>query len=239
MIKPKIMILGTFHMSNNKDLFNSNVEDLASDKRQNEILELVNKVKKFNPTKIAVEYEYKNNKKLNENYNNYINNEVQLKINETHQIAFRLAKSLEHKKIYSIDWMEKGASTCSIGEIYEHAKSNEPEFLNLFNVEHSKFNKDITVSEIYRLINEKEVVRKTHESYVNMARIGLDKEYLGMGWLTWWYQRNLILFAHLAQLIEYSSERIFLLIGSGHIGILTNFLEESGSFEVVPVIDYL
>jgi len=72
-----------------------------------------------------------------------------------------------------------------------------------------------------------------------MARIGINDGYKGMGWLIWWYQRNLIILAHLSQMIEDSNDRIFLLIGAGHVGILTNFLNESGLFEVVDPLDYL
>lgn len=239
MSKPKIMILGTFHMASSGDLLNSKVDELTSDKRQKEIIELVDKIKRFNPTKVAVEYEYKNADKLNTNYISYVNGETQLKMWETHQIAFRLAKSLEHEKIYPVDWMEKGAAIFPISEVYEYTKKEQPQFLTLFGNGDSEFGKDDTISDIFRIYNDKEYIRKTHESYVNMARIGLDDEYKGMGWLIWWYQRNLIIFARLAQLIEDSNERMFLLIGSGHVGILSNFLEESGLFEVVDAIDYL
>lgn len=239
MSKPKIMILGTFHMSSSSDLINTKVDNLTSDKRQGEIIELVNKIKKFDPTKVAVEYEYKYEEELNADYTKYINGEMQLKMWETHQIAFRLAKSLEHKKIYPIDWMERGAAIYPISEVYEYTKKNQPQLLDLFSDSNFKFGENDIVSDIYRSYNDRDYIRKTHESYVNMARIGLDNEYVGMGWLIWWYQRNLIIFAHLAQLIENSNDRIFLLIGSGHIGILSNFLNESGLFEVVDAIDYL
>lgn len=236
---PKIMILGTFHMAGSQDLVSSKVDDLTSDKRQREIIELVNSIKKFNPTKVAVEYEYKNADKLNSKYESYVNGEIQLKIHEIHQIGFRLAEYLGHKRIYPVDWMEQGAAINSIGEVYEYTKKDQPQFLPLFESEDFKLEKDATVSDAYRFYNEKENIKKTHKSYVNMARIGLDNEYKGMGWLIWWYQRNLIIFARLAQLVEDSNERIFLLIGSGHIGILSNFLKESELFEVVDVTDYL
>lgn len=239
MDKPEIMILGTFHMASYKNLYNFNVDNLMSDKRQKEIIELVDKIKNFKPTKVAVEHEYKNEDELNANYINYVNGETNLEMRESHQIAFRLAKDLEHKKIYAIDWMEKGAGTCSIGEVYEYTKREQPQFLTLFDDLNFSPKGYYTISDIYSFFNEKEYVRRTHESYINMARIGINNGYIGMGWLTWWYQRNLIIFAHLTQLIEDSNERIFLLIGAGHVGILSNFLNESGLFEVVDATEYL
>jgi hypothetical protein len=59
-----------------------------------------------------------------------------------------------------------------------------------------------------------------------------------MGWLVWWYQRNLIIFANLAELVE-PNDKIMLLIGSSHVGILNGLLNDSGLFEVVSAADYL
>ena len=162
----------------------------------------------------------------------------------SHQIAFRLAKSLGHKRIYAVDWMEKGAGTCLIVEVYEYTMKEQPQFLNFFDDLSFIPEGNYTISDIHRFFNEKEYITKTHitkthKSYINMARIGINDGYKGMGWLIWWYQRNLIILAHLSQMIEDSNDRIFLLIGAGHVGILTNFLNESGLFEVVDPLDYL
>lgn len=239
MDKPKIMILGTFHMASYKNLYNFNLDDLMSEKRQSEIIDLVDKIKNLKPTKIAVEREYKYEEELNAKYIRYVNGETDLEMHESQQIAFRLAKSLGHKKIYAVDWMEKGAGSCSIGEVYEYTKKEQPQFLKLFDDLSFNLKGNCTISDIYRFFNEKAYIDKLHKAYINMARIGIYDRYKGMGWLTWWYQRNLIIFAHLSQLIDKPNDRIFLLIGAGHVGILSNFLNESGLFEVVDPLDYL
>lgn len=40
--KPKLLVLGAFHMSSALDRHNSNISDVFSDKRQAEIKELIN-----------------------------------------------------------------------------------------------------------------------------------------------------------------------------------------------------
>lgn len=183
MDKPKIMILGTFHMGSYKSLYNTDFDDLMSDKRQKEIMELVDKIKKFKPTKIAVEREYKYEDELNEKYIRYVNGETDLEMHESQQIAFRLAKSLGHKRIYAVDWMEKGASACTMGEVYEYMKKEEPQFLNLFDGLNFTPDENCAISDVYRLFNEKEFITKTHKAYVNLARVGINDGYKGMGWL--------------------------------------------------------
>src|SRR5262249_48216969 len=51
-----VMVLGTFHMNNpNRDLVNPTIKDVLGPRRQREIQELVGRLEKFRPTKIALE----------------------------------------------------------------------------------------------------------------------------------------------------------------------------------------
>ena len=75
--------------------------------------------------------------------------------------------------------------------------------------------------------------------YVNIARIGGLNQYVGMDWLSWWYKRNLIMFANLTRLIDTEEERILFIVGASHTSIVTKFLEESEICEVVPPLSYL
>src|SRR5687767_2400671 len=55
-----IMILGMYHMSNpGLDAVNLDADDVLQPKRQREIQELVDRLAKFRPTKIAVEAPYR------------------------------------------------------------------------------------------------------------------------------------------------------------------------------------
>jgi hypothetical protein len=55
----KIMILGTYHMDNPRlDAKNLDADDVLLPKRQHEITDLIEKLTRFNPTKIAVEAPY-------------------------------------------------------------------------------------------------------------------------------------------------------------------------------------
>ncbi|EQB86099.1 hypothetical protein J2Z44_002638 [Clostridium punense] len=239
--KPQIMILGTFHMAGSSDVFQFDIDNIKSEKRQKELREVIDKIKKFNPTKVAVERQSKFNDNLNVEFERYIRDENINGVNEIKQIAFPVARELGHSKIYGIDWMERGAATCPAGEVYEYAKEKEPKLFNSINQEDNRITtgRDMTILEIYRSLNHEERLKEVHEKYINMARIGIDDNYKGMGWLTWWYQRNLIIFANLSKLIESDVEKIFLLIGSSHVGILSNFIKESQLFELIDIFDYL
>jgi hypothetical protein len=54
--RAEILILGTYHMANpGHDILNMSADDVLSPKRQAEIGELLEALKRFKPTKIAME----------------------------------------------------------------------------------------------------------------------------------------------------------------------------------------
>ena len=56
----QIMLLGTCHMNNpGQDAINPKTDDVLGQGRQREIAELIDKLVRFNPTKIAVEAPYR------------------------------------------------------------------------------------------------------------------------------------------------------------------------------------
>src|SRR6266545_1871452 len=54
--KPEVLVVGVYHMSNpGRDVFNMKADDVLAPKRQREITELIEVLKKFQPTKVAIE----------------------------------------------------------------------------------------------------------------------------------------------------------------------------------------
>ena len=96
-----------------------------------------------------------------------------------------------------------------------------------------------TVSEVFLRLNSQVSAQNSLAYYMNYARIG-SEEYYGNGWLIWWHQRNLNIFTNTAALTEgKKEERILLLIGAAHKGILEQFFENSKAFDVVNTLSYL
>lgn len=81
-IKPKILLLGTFHMGPTPDMINIEVDDLLSAKRQQEILEVVELIKKFKPNKLALEIDTEKNHEVNQQYQKYRSGQLKLEVNE-------------------------------------------------------------------------------------------------------------------------------------------------------------
>jgi hypothetical protein len=104
--RPKVLLVGTFHFAHyDQDLYKTDPEkrvDISSPKRQQEILELVDYLSKFKPTKIFVE-DFNTNNALMNNFNAYTSGNYQLSVDEIDQIAFRLAKKFDLDTLYAVD----------------------------------------------------------------------------------------------------------------------------------------
>ncbi|XXM72327.1 DUF5694 domain-containing protein [Lysinibacillus sphaericus] len=240
--KPKVMVLGTFHMRYTPDIYRFDVDDLLNDERQQEIREVVEKIKRFKPTKMAFEVVKEKDEELNEEYRQFLNDEFTLDIDEVHQYGFRIASELEHEKVYAIDWM-KSVGNRGIGQVFEWAKREQPELYHYINEKYRSdkdfYLADKSLVELMKELNEESSVKKEHEMYMAVARIASEDDYVGIDWLRWWYQRNLIIYSNLANITQSASDRTVLIIGAAHIHLVSQFLRESGMFEVEPAITYL
>src|SRR4051794_3134617 len=74
--RPSILVLGTVHFGGSTaDLFSPSVPDILSEKRQRELAEMLAALKRFQPTKIAVESTPEGIGKVNGEYQAYLKGE--------------------------------------------------------------------------------------------------------------------------------------------------------------------
>ena len=253
--KPTIMILGSWHFSSSGlDAINEKTDDVLAPKRQREIEQVVENLKEFKPTKIAVELDPSRCDAENKRYQGYLNGTYALGPYEGDQIGYRLAKEFGHSKIYCVDhWPEH--PTIHI----DHELMDTHTFAKTHNQEHllqplppGKITRDKDgkiwiepekyepMIDKYIRINQSESRRADHQGYLRGARIGLGDEYPGANWVAHiWYARNLKIFVNLTRITESADDRILLIIGAGHVFLVQQFLEDSGNYIVESPLKYL
>lgn len=241
--KPVVMIVGSYHMANpGRDMNNVTADDVRHAKRQKEIADFVEILKKFKPTKIAVEQPIENHV-LNERYNNYLNGKYDLTANEVDQIGFRTAKEMNLKEVTTID--EKG--DFNFDKVVASAKANNEmpfaeAMMSSGKAEVAKLNgmmKTATVTEIFTYLNDAKTVDRWHSTYLKIARVGAGKDFAGAELTGDWYARNLKIYANLTRLAAAPNERILVIYGAGHLKTLQDFVEQSGEFELERLSKYL
>src|SRR5262245_29341251 len=101
--RAEVLVLGVYHMANpGRDIFNMKADDVLAPKRQAEIAELMEVLKRFRPTKIAVERDV-GSERLTKDYADYLAGKHELTRNEIEQVGFRLARELGHMAVYGVD----------------------------------------------------------------------------------------------------------------------------------------
>jgi hypothetical protein len=222
--RPEILILGTYHMANpGHDVANMQADDVLAPKRQQEIAALTEVLKKFHPTKIALEADVSSERAAHE-YSDYIAGKYTLSRNETNQIGYRLAKELGHQTVYSVD--EEGDFPW--GRLIDYAKANGmADKFNSINEamgkqakEQGQFLKTHTVLEMYEYLNSDSMSAAGVAFYYSLVPYGDPGDYAGPDLLAAWYQRNIRIYHNIAKLIDSPNEKILVIFGAGHLGWL-------------------
>ena len=222
--KPEILIVGTYHMSNpGRDIFNMQADDVLLPKRQQEIAQLMVVLKKFHPTKIAVESEV-GTERVPKQYADYVAGKYTLSRNEIDQIGYRLAKELGHKTVSPVDI----EGDFPMGRVINWAKANgkEQEFegrmskLGDWVKQQDAFLKSHTVLETFEFMNSDERVAQDVGFYFADVPYGDTDDYAGPDLLAKWYQRNIRIYNNITKLIDSPNDRILVIYGAGHLGWL-------------------
>jgi hypothetical protein len=84
------------------------------------------------------------------------------------------------------------------------------------------------------------MVSANHSGYMNMLLPGEGQGiYARTDLVTNWYKRNLRIFTNLNRVAKLPDDRILLIIGAGHLKILTELASDSTYYCVAPATDYL
>lgn len=246
-----LLILGTFHFKDaGADSYKpKNTVDILSPERQKELEKVLDNLKEYGPTKIAVEVKKSGQDRLDSLYTAYLNGKFQLPENELYQIGFRLGRLLGHDRIYAVD-AESRRYTPGLSEA-EHAEKQqyfiekadqsllqrEMKLEELYNELYSKkddLKMQVSLLDYLLFLNSPELVETGHGHYsIGSFKMGEGEDYYGPDGATAWYNRNLRIFHNLLQITDPGKDRIFMLIGAGHLPILNLLAESSPDFDKI------
>lgn len=246
--KSKVMILGTFHFNDGgNDAYKPKFSmDINSEKKQQEVQDLLQILVKFNPTKVAIENMPERQKFHDSLYSEFLNNRYKLGKNEIFQVSYRLAKLMNHSKLYTIDAPAREYSieidedsllTANHQEKYADKIYNKL-FFSLYAKEDS-LKSILPLKTMLTYVNNPERLRLGLGHYlIGNIKVSADGYYPGADGATAWWNRNLRIFSNILQLAaESNEERIFVMIGAGHLQILRFLALSCPEIEFVDAYD--
>lgn len=243
-----VLILGTYHFGNpGLDMVNAEVDDVLSERRQAEIEAVAEALARFAPTKILLEMEPTVEESFNARYQQFLAGDRALGPNEHDQLGMRLAAMLEHERLVGIDVHQD----MNIQSVFEYAALNgQPELADGL----AGYVDDIQtmITEVHDSKRSTAQMLRSHNGedarfgadqgnafYMVMAEAGDNEHPVGADVVAAWYQRNLRIFANLLRSIEGEDERILVIYGSGHLALLSEFVQQHPSLTLVSALDYL
>lgn len=244
--KTKVLVIGTFHLDYpNQDAHKTQKKDqidVLEPKRAAEITEIVNYIKKFKPTKIAIEAhpDWNTNDKLKE----YKEGKLRDQRDERYQFAMRLANELNLPELFSIDarsvlddYLEMFGKKDSL---YFKNLLKDYDFLNddatskqynifIKNTEPKNFR---TLLDMFKYMNSKEYHQYEYGAYLT-GDFKL-REHDGADLLAlYWYNRNLRMFRKIQEIPTTSEDRLLVIAGNGHASVFRQLFTFSPEYDYV------
>ncbi|MCW5515296.1 DUF5694 domain-containing protein [Muriicola sp. Z0-33] len=251
MEQSELYMLGTFHFKDaGLDGYKPKHDvDIMSAQRQKELEEVLNTIRRFAPTKIAVEWNKARQAKLDSIYNEYLAGRFQLTANEIFQIGFRMAKELGHKKIYAMDATARNFDEGLNKETYKDKEAYFNEkfgsqfqtreemlhntFMDMYAMEDKKKTQQTLLEHLLE-DNSPERIRIGHGHYlIGNFKMNEEDDYFGADGAIWWYTRNLRIFSNLLTMTTPGKDKLFVLIGAGHLPILNFLADASPDYRLV------
>jgi len=235
-----VMIVGLYHFDNpGLDYVKTDVDDHRSPRRQREIEDVVARLAAFHPTRILVEATDQD--KLTAAYDGYRRGAA-LGPDEIQQIGFRLARRLGLPGLGAIDHR----ADMDLDRVMAAANaSHDRAFLDLFAAAIAGFQaeqahqQDRSVRELLHGLNAPARIARDRDLYLAMARVRAGGDYAGADVLATWYRRNFRIFANLAAQVTSPDDRVLVLFGAGHAGLLRELVAASPTMVLVEADDYL
>jgi hypothetical protein len=240
--RAEVLVLGVYHMANpGRDVFNMQVDDVLAPKRQAEIAEVTEVLKRFRPTKIAVEGAA-GDERIRKDYAAYRAGTHQLTRNEIEQLGFRLAKELGHETVHAVD--ADGEFPFPRLVKYAKATGREKE-LNALLAEVGEMVKTSnahiashTVLEALLQMNSDAKVAQDVGFYYRQAEFGEPWDWAGADLLSDWIRRNMRIYTNVVQLVESPNDRILVIYGAGHLGWLQQAFAGNPRFRLRKLAEF-
>ena len=242
--RSEVLLLGSFHFAQvAKESF-----DIARAQEQEEIKEICRRIKKFQPSAIAVEAAAHEQAVIDAAYAQFNLSDLEdgdkmrskslgtIRMygeehpigydNEVIQIGFRLGKSLGLSQVFAVD-----EDSEMDGGPFENPSMAVREAMDQLTAYVEGW-EDKTLTGQMALVNSQEWSRLNHQVYVLVNESGTSEDYYGARPVAQWYERNLKIFSNL-QRIAREYERIFLLYGAGHLHILRQLIEGDSRLRLI------
>ncbi len=246
--RPALLVVGVPHFDNPaQDIANIRVENVLTPERQREIAAVVDRLARFRPNHVAVEWNAADQARLDKRYADYRAGRYTLTADERDQVGLRLAAKLGLPRVDAVDFVGDPPGKDADYDFAAWMKAHGR------NAEWTAFQRDAqahadasaarqrcsAVGDWLRYFADPAAMRENEAPYYTIARFGDARENPGAAWVGQWHARNLRIYANLARVAGRPGDRSVVIFGAGHAPLLRSYASESGTFTVADARDFL
>jgi len=241
--KTKVLVVGTFHFNfpglDEVKTADENKIDVLKEPKKSELEELVAYIKKFNPTKIAIEARPSWN--TMQKFEAYKKGEYRDNRDERYQLGMRIAHDLGLDSVYGIDTNSLREDLYQKDSVFFKSMVHKVDweiedpfwdYAETYFDYRDKKMKDVHLLDFIKAMNTREGHNFNFGLYLTGSIAtgnGQGADHLSI----WWYNRNVRIFSKLINITKSPDERILVIFGNGHAAILRQLLEASPQYEFV------
>lgn len=243
----QVMLLGTWHFEGSgNDGVRAAAEDVLTPQRQAELEALADRLQRWAPEQIAVEWPYTFADSTTARYQRYVADGTSDRRNEVVQIGFRLARRLGHPTVHPIDH-QMPIGNDSTGPLMARRPDLRQRSDNLQALLQARSDSarahhgGASIVERLREANTEQALRggNSQGMFGSWLAAGEGGNLGGPRLLARWYERNIIMAHYLTRVLRPETRRVLVLVGSGHVPPLRAILDESPDFCPVSPLPYL
>ena len=241
--KTQVLVVGTFHMDypglDSHKTSESDKIDVLKEPKKSEVSQLVEYIKKFKPTKIAIEAG--TSWKAVEKLKAYKDGEYRDQRDERYQIAMRIANDLKFDTLYNLDAHSLSqdmyrndsiAYNSYTGAIdWEREDASSTAMYDWFDY-NDIITKEAPLLDYFKYMNSPESHAYGYGIYLTggfKTENNQGADHLSM----WWYNRNLRIFRKLTGITDGPEDRIMILMGNGHAAVLRQLIKVSPEYDFI------
>lgn len=237
----KVLLLGLFHFDNpGLDAVKYKPVDVLRPDSQTYLLGLAERLARFAPTKVVLEFPEARDETINRRYADYLAGQPDLPRNEIYQLGFRVARLAQLKRVHGFD-VSAPAQEVKLWAYLSQEPEANARLMALIDAESRRqqaLHATKTLKEILVTSNTEEEDRRNKGFYMLLNSVAADNRlFHGADASAHWWHRNLRMYA-LVQRYATPGERVLVIAGSGHTALLRDFLRADGERTEEDVLGY-
>ncbi len=242
------LFVGSYHMDNpGRDVHNTRADDVLLPKRQAEIREVVEALKRYRPTRVMVERDAGQQDRIEALFAETCSGRRAYGRGEEEQLGFRIACELGIGPPLAVDWNDMGpvrdeASIHYIKAVEKYGQQAQREAdlkrgAALNRQQQAVLDRG-SIADMLRHLNAAHWRKENARAYFAIAQYGTPADPVGANWEALWYLRNRMIANNIYKATR-PGDRVLVIYGAGHGNWLVQNAAESGVYRMHMLDEYV